>query len=504
MFKIPKWEEDVPKTNIAFGRALKKKKNKKDSENENNIQKSVIQHNSNVFTKKDKNTNLFTVKNTQNQSSNKKNVNINKNHSQANNKLNGSNKPDEVLVNLGKRKLHEPVTNQEDLQAPVSKKKKKKNKNKQNLEDTDNVAKTKNVMKLNESENGTEIETTKKKFNEKFDNKSKSKFMKPKTNTKFESIIKDTVTKLNENNLEHKKSKNRKKRNKSNSDNNSEYKTESTTKVKSDNDDDNSNISNNFLGNNKTFNGIKRNAKKEKLKKILAMNNNRNDIDVTKKGNNLRQRMLEKLKAAQFRYLNEKLYTSSGTEAKQLFQSDPEAFQTYHQGYQLQVKKWPVNPLDIIVKRISQMPKIYTIADMGCGEAALSRRVPHSVRSFDLVAAAPAVEVCDMAHTPLLTGSTDVAVYCLALMGTDLTRYLLEANRVLKMGGHLLIAEVESRFDNVEDFTSEVQRLGFQLKKLDNSHKVFFFMEFTKIREPPVKKSKLPTMSLKPCLYKRR
>lgn len=79
-------------------------------------------------------------------------------------------------------------------------------------------------------------------------------------------------------------------------------------------------------------------------------------------------------------------------------------------------------------------PKSHLIADMGCGEAALSQRIPHTVRSFDLVAKAPGVEACDMARTPLLSASMDVAVYCLALMGTDLTQYLVEANRVLKAG----------------------------------------------------------------------
>ncbi|XP_053599823.1 uncharacterized protein LOC128669210 [Plodia interpunctella] len=248
--------------------------------------------------------------------------------------------------------------------------------------------------------------------------------------------------------------------------------------------------------------GIKINSKKEKIKKMLA-ESNRNSIDGSN-SNSLRQRMLDKLKAAQFRYLNEKLYTSSGSEAKQLFQSDPDAFQTYHQGYQQQLKKWPVNPLDLIVKRIMRMPKTHTIADMGCGEAALSKRVPHTVRSFDLVATYPGVEVCDMAHTPLLSESVDVAVYCLALMGTDLAQYLVEANRVLKTGGVLLIAEVESRFEKAETFTDAVQRLGFKLKNLDSSHKVFFFMEFVKVTHAPAKKSKLPAITLKPCLYKKR
>ncbi|XP_045519935.1 ribosomal RNA-processing protein 8 [Pieris brassicae] len=241
--------------------------------------------------------------------------------------------------------------------------------------------------------------------------------------------------------------------------------------------------------------------KKEAIKNMLHKVGQRNTIHVN--GNSLRERMLQRLKAAQFRYINEKLYTSSGSDAVRLFKEDPDAFKTYHQGYQQQVKKWPVNPIDLIVQRISKMPKTHFIADMGCGEAVLSKRVPQKVRSFDLVSFNSNVEVCDIAHTPLLASSMDVAVYCLALMGTDLTQYLVEANRVLKTGGYLLIAEVESRFDNVDTFIAEVQKIGFSLKTVDKNNQVFYFMEFTKIREAP-KKSKLPHLTLKPCLYKKR
>lgn len=86
------------------------------------------------------------------------------------------------------------------------------------------------------------------------------------------------------------------------------------------------------------------------------------------------------------------------------------------------------------IKTFVFRPKSHLVADMGCGEAGLAQRVPQSVRSFDLQPVNDQVEVCDMAHTPLLSESMDAVVYCLALMGTDLTAYLLEANRVLKTG----------------------------------------------------------------------
>ena len=44
-----------------------------------------------------------------------------------------------------------------------------------------------------------------------------------------------------------------------------------------------------------------------------------------------------KLKASRFRYLNELLYTQEGKESLRMFSQDPEAFQTYHEGYADQV-----------------------------------------------------------------------------------------------------------------------------------------------------------------------
>jgi len=67
-----------------------------------------------------------------------------------------------------------------------------------------------------------------------------------------------------------------------------------------------------------------------------------------------------------------------------------------------------------------------------------------TVHSLDLVASAPGVIACNMAHTPLGSCSCDVAVFSLALMGTDYGEYLVEAARLLKKGGKLWIAEVIS------------------------------------------------------------
>lgn len=69
--------------------------------------------------------------------------------------------------------------------------------------------------------------------------------------------------------------------------------------------------------------------------------------------------------------------------------------------------------------------------------------------------------------------------------------------------GTLKIAEVESRFENVETFLKDVQKFGFSLIKSDLNQNLFYFMDFKKEGEIK-KRNKLPTLTLNPCLYKKR
>ena len=222
------------------------------------------------------------------------------------------------------------------------------------------------------------------------------------------------------------------------------------------------------------------------------------------KPRSLREQMMTKLRASRFRYLNETLYNSDSSESKKYFKDDPDAFTAYHYGYKQQVGQWPLNPLDVIISSIKKMPKEYVVADFGCGEARLAASVTHKVHSFDFVSLNDNVTACDMAHTPLLTNGVHVVVFCLSLMGTNLKDYIIEANRVLKKDGILKIAEVESRFDQVEDFIKILGDYGFKNTWKDLSHNLFYFLDFKKLKDVGNKKSKLNTIALKPCLYKKR
>lgn len=65
------------------------------------------------------------------------------------------------------------------------------------------------------------------------------------------------------------------------------------------------------------------------------------------------------------------------------------------------------------------------------------------------------------------------------------------------------IAEVESRFENVEIFVKNLKSFGFNNVSKDLSHSLFYFLDFKKVADVKKKKS-LPPVTLHPCLYKKR
>lgn len=191
--------------------------------------------------------------------------------------------------------------------------------------------------------------------------------------------------------------------------------------------------------------------------------------------------MKEKLSGARFRWLNEQLYTTKGDESFKLFQEKPELFDEYHEGFRHQVESWPENPVDIIISQLQQLPAGTVIADLGCGDAKIAHTLTQQkVMSFDMIAKNDKVIACDIAKLPLPADFVDVAVFSLALMGTNYLEFLKEAKRVLKPGGELKIAEVISRFSDVDGFIDLLEHLGFDFTDKDDSNKMFIMLYFTK------------------------
>ncbi|TVY22443.1 25S rRNA (adenine-N(1))-methyltransferase [Lachnellula hyalina] len=198
----------------------------------------------------------------------------------------------------------------------------------------------------------------------------------------------------------------------------------------------------------------------------------------------LQAEMRKKLVSARFRHLNQTLYTTPSAHSLDLFSENPEMFTEYHEGFRRQVEIWPENPVDSYINDIKtrskarggpsrkggaateaasdavvplpRTEKTCRIADLGCGDAALSealqkdsKKLNLQIHSFDLFSPHPLVTRADIANLPLVDESIDVAIFCLALMGTNWIDFIEEAYRVLRWKGELWVAEIKSRFGRV-------------------------------------------------------
>jgi len=75
------------------------------------------------------------------------------------------------------------------------------------------------------------------------------------------------------------------------------------------------------------------------------------------------------------------------------------------------------------------------------------------------------ITIADIRKLPLINKSTDIAIFCLALMGTNYLEFLLEASRCLRTSGYLIVCEVVSRMPYPEWFCCMIENLGYHLEE---------------------------------------
>ena len=217
----------------------------------------------------------------------------------------------------------------------------------------------------------------------------------------------------------------------------------------------------------------------------------------------LKGKFQKKMDASQFRHINEKLYTTTGEEALEMFSKKPELFEIYHRGFTNQVEKWEVNPVDRILEIIRKLGEDKVVADFGCGDAKIAQTLQNAVFSFDLVKHNEHVIVANSSKVPLGDKSVDIAIFCLSLMGTDFKDFIREARRVLRSKGRLIIAEVSSRVPDITEFVQGVEELGFANLEKNEPNSYFVELIFKKTK-PKENKGKFENLALKPCSYKKR
>jgi 2-polyprenyl-3-methyl-5-hydroxy-6-metoxy-1,4-benzoquinol methylase len=168
-----------------------------------------------------------------------------------------------------------------------------------------------------------------------------------------------------------------------------------------------------------------------------------------------------------FSRMNARWNNSYSHTTYQRLQENPEEWMQYHTLYQEARKTWNIIPYEEAIKWLQKRSDL-VVADMGCGEALLAKALAgrHTIHSFDFIAINESVIECDMAHLPLEDGCLDVAMFNLSLMGLNISDYIREAARTLKLDGQLWIYEVASHFKNIQQFVYALELAGFKI--IDN------------------------------------
>ncbi|OII77494.1 hypothetical protein cand_016540 [Cryptosporidium andersoni] len=210
--------------------------------------------------------------------------------------------------------------------------------------------------------------------------------------------------------------------------------------------------------------------------------------------------IIYRLQGSRFRIINEYFYKNTSEDVYNKCIRDPQMFQAYHEGYELQKQNWPIDPLNEVIKYINNNPNIKIIGDFGCGTGIIGSiynnrlNEGYKVFSFDLARSKNSnldIIVCNIKNVPLKNCQLDMALYCLSLMGIDWPLFLAEAYRVLKINGILLIVEVTSRIPNIQKFIYNIELLNFKLMmKPENLSSFFTMFVFKKNKSKILLKSK--------------
>lgn len=258
-------------------------------------------------------------------------------------------------------------------------------------------------------------------------------------------------------------------------------------------------------------------------------------------------RLQKRLEGGKFRILNEKMYGNNKLDECEISR--------YHEFYASQIKKWPVDPSNLIHEEIIEMLKNVNnkskkvrnskkskketteelpvideetsvakkdkkspasnkilAADLGCGDITkyddLNSKLTEVDRKrlivefYDKYPTNDRVIASELDDLPLKDESKDLVICCLSLMKRDITKAIKEIQRILKEGGVFLLAEVTSRIKSVHRFANDIEKHGFKVENINTGNKCFVVCRFSK--KSSLKKERTPKVTLTPCVYKKR
>ena len=136
------------------------------------------------------------------------------------------------------------------------------------------------------------------------------------------------------------------------------------------------------------------------------------------------------------------------------FAAHPAAWHAYHALSEKNEESFPTDeiPRNVVIRKLGELRtrRAKSVVDLGCGKAWIARHFLDDPRfaftNFDHVAGNALVTKCDISLLPLEDDSTEIAILCLAMWGSNCASYVEEAYRVLETHGLLYVVEPTRRW----------------------------------------------------------
>ena len=136
------------------------------------------------------------------------------------------------------------------------------------------------------------------------------------------------------------------------------------------------------------------------------------------------------------------------------FAAHPAAWHAYHVLSEKNEESFPTDeiPRNVVIRKLAELRtrRAKSVVDLGCGKALIARHFLDDPRfaftNFDHVACNALVTKCDISLLPLEDDSTEIAILCLAMWGSNCASYVEEAYRVLETHGLLYVVEPTRRW----------------------------------------------------------
>jgi ribosomal RNA-processing protein 8 len=165
---------------------------------------------------------------------------------------------------------------------------------------------------------------------------------------------------------------------------------------------------------------------------------------------------------SEYEKISNRMSVQKSTTTNELFASDNDQWEKYHSYRDFSFQGYPQDdiPVNKIINHLNEKSKYkLKILDLGCGRNLIKDKFKSNPKfniiGYDHISYNGSIAV-DISKLPDEDESIDICIFSQSLMGSNWREYLIDAQRVLKYNGEMIISESIDRIDDIKAVLNEI------------------------------------------------